>query len=73
MSEILKSNKKKSQLRPLDVLDSFGSFNKLSSEEYSENNRREELSLFDDRHHLASSLKRLVNLQFFIDLHYYKQ
>lgn len=36
----------------------FGSFKKLSSGEYFENNCREEFSLFDENHHLASSMKR---------------
>ncbi len=36
----------------------FGSFPKLSSEEYFENSRREEVSLFGGTHHLASSMKR---------------
>lgn len=36
----------------------FDSFPKLSSEEYFENSRREELSLFGENHHLASSMKR---------------
>lgn len=36
----------------------FGSFPKLSSEEYFENSRREEVSLFGGTYHLASSMKR---------------
>jgi putative transposase len=40
----------------------FGSFHKLSSEEYFENSRGEEFSLFGETHHLASSMKRLVTL-----------